>query len=71
MVAVVVGRHGWRGSSTRNIGGTMIGIASSGAMMSVDTVEGVKRARLLAGAGAGAVEHGKTLVVALRQRGGR
>jgi len=42
MVAVVVGCHGWRGSSTRNIGGTMIGAASSGVMMSVDTVEGVK-----------------------------
>ena len=71
MVAVVVCRHRWRGSSTRNIGRMMIGAASSGMMMSVDTVKGVKRAHLLAGAGAGAVEHGKTLVVVLRQRGGR
>jgi len=51
----------------------MIGAASSGAMMSVDTVEDVKRACLLAGEGVGAeaVEHGKMLAVALRQRGGR
>jgi len=74
MVApVAVGRRAWRGSSTRNIGGTMIGATSSGTMMSVVTVKGVKRARLLAGEGVGAeaVEHGKMLAVALRQRGGR
>jgi len=70
-VAVVVGRRTWRGNSTRNIGGMTIGAASSGAMMNVVTVEDVKRARLLAGVGAEAVEHGKTLGVALRQRGGR
>ena len=73
VAVVVVGRRAWRGSSTRNIGGTTIGAASSGAMMSVVTVEGVRRARLLVGAGAEAeaVEHGKTLGAALRQRGGR
>jgi len=72
-VAVVVVGRAWRGSSMRNTGGTMIGAVSSGAMMSVVTVEGVKRACLLAGVavGAEAVEHGKTLAVALRQRGGR
>jgi len=70
---VAVGHRVWRGSSTRNIGGTMIGATSSGVMMSVVTIEGVKRACLLAGEGVGveAVEHGKTLAVALRQRGGR
>ena len=72
-VAVVVGRRAWRGNSTRNIGGMTIGAASSGAMMSVVTVEGVKRVRLLAGAEAEAevAGHGKTLGAALRQRGGR
>ena len=72
-VAVVVGRCVWRGNSTRNIGGMMIGAVSSGAMMSVVTIEGVKRARLLVGEGAEAeaVEHRKTLAVAVRQRGGR
>jgi len=73
VAVVVVGRRAWRGSSTRNIGGTTIGAASSGAMMNVVTVEGVKRARLLVGEGveAEAVGHGKTLGAALRQRGGR
>ena len=73
LVEVVVGRHAWRGNSTRNIGGTMIGATSSGAMMNVVTIEGVKRAHLLVGEGVEAevVEHGKTLAVALRQRGGR
>jgi len=52
-VAVVVGRRAWRGNSTRNIGRTTIGAASSGVMMSMVTVEGVKRARLLVGAGWG------------------
>jgi len=42
-VAVVVVGRAWRGSSTRNTGGTMIGAVSSGAMMNVVTVEGVKR----------------------------
>ena len=42
-------------------------------MMSVVTVKGVKRARLLTGGEVGAevVEHGKMLAVALCQRGGR
>jgi len=73
VAVVVVGRRAWRGSSTRNIGGTTIGAASSGAMMNVVTVEGVKRVRLLGGAGVEAevVGHGKTLGAALRQRGGR
>jgi len=71
VVVVVVGRA-WRGSSTRNTGGTMIGAVSSGTMMSVVTVEGMKRAHLLVGEGAEAevVGHGKTLGVVLRQRGG-
>jgi len=70
-VAVVVVGRAWRGSSMRNTGGTMISAMSSGTMMNVVTIEGVKRVRLLAGVGVGAVEHGKTLAVALRQRGGR
>ena len=69
VVVVVVGRA-WRGSSMRNTGGTMIGTVSSGTMMNVVTVKGVKRVRLLTGVGVGAVEHGKTLAVALHQRGG-
>ena len=72
VVAVVVGCRAWRGNSMRNIGGMTIGTMSSGTMMSVVTIKGVKRARLLTGAGpeAEVVGHGKTLVVALRQRGG-
>ena len=70
-VAVVLVVRALRGS-TRNPGGRTIDAASSGAMMIIAvTVEGAKRARLLAGAAAAAaVEHGKTLA-ALRQRGGR
>jgi len=71
MVAPVVGHCAWRGNSMRNIGGTTIGATSSGTMMSMVTVKGVKRACLLAGAGAEVVGHGKTLAVALHQRGGR
>jgi len=72
LVALVVGHRMWRGNSMRNIGGMMIGTTSSGMMMSVVTIEGVKRAHLLVGEGAEveAVEHGKMLAVALRQRGG-
>ena len=67
-VVVVVGCHAWRGSSTRNIGGTTIGAVSSGVMMSMVTIEGVKRACLLTGEEV--VEHGKMLAVVLHQRGG-
>jgi len=72
LVAVMVGHCVWRGNSTRNIGRMMIGAASSGMMMSVVTVKGVKRALLLVkeGAEAEVVEHGKMLAVALCQRGG-
>jgi len=51
----------------------MIGTMSSGAMMNVVTVKGMKRVHLLAGVGVGVgvVEHGKMLAVVLHQRGGR
>jgi len=51
-LVVVVGCV-WRGSSTRNTSTTMIGAVSSGAMMSVVTVEGVRRAHCLQGWGWG------------------
>jgi len=52
LVVVVVG-CAWRGSTTRNTSMTMIGAVSSGTMMSVVTIEGVRRAHRSQGLGRG------------------